>query len=210
MPNSWRSQSCYLLKRLVYCNSQTYTSRLSLASCARLRCGNMEFAMSSLVAGTRDLEEQARFYRYTLIQCFIGHIPAMADCIAKKPSICCGGSTSKRMKGRHSPGQKGSVNSTCYLEIVISTEQLENCRKLRAHNTRTKFWSSIAKEMKALLDKALESSKEAWRWRLAPGCGHGGFQVGLSEMIMCGKCGANACLTTNSHGMNGILMMDTC
>ena len=131
MPNSWQLQSCYLLERLVYCNTQIYTSQLNLASCARLHCGNMEFAMSSLVAGTRDLGEQARFYRYTLMQCFIDHILAMADCIAKKPSICCGGSTSKRMKGRHSPGQKGSVSSTCYLESVISVEQLEDCRKLR-------------------------------------------------------------------------------
>src|ERR1700722_2753348 len=130
MPNSWRSQSCYLLERLVYCNSQTYTSRSSLASCARLRCGNMEFAMSSLVAGTRDLGEQARVYRYTPMQCFMAHTLAMADCIAKKPSICCGGSTSKRMKGHHSPGQKESVSSTCYLEIVISVEQLEDCRQL--------------------------------------------------------------------------------
>lgn len=35
------------------------------------------------------------------------------------------------MKRHHSPGQKGSVRSTYYLEIVISIRQLEDYRKLR-------------------------------------------------------------------------------
>jgi IBR domain, a half RING-finger domain len=53
---------------------------------------------------------------------------------------------------------------------------------------------ALVKEMKEMVNRALDSADESWRWCLAAGCGHGGLHGGGQEMIRCRKCDYKMCL----------------
>jgi IBR domain, a half RING-finger domain len=67
-------------------------------------------------------------------------------------------------------------------DAPIPTEELQNTLP-----------RALVKEMRGLVDKALQSTDDSWRWCLATGCGHGGLQNGLNEMIRCRKCDYRMC-----------------
>jgi len=52
----------------------------------------------------------------------------------------------------------------------------------------------LVKELNNLSKQATYASDDAWRWCLAPGCGHGGiYDESKGVMIKCRKCGARSC-----------------
>lgn len=105
--------------------------------------------------------------------------PLFSSCTHDDTCISC---IAKQTVARLELHHKWSACTCPQCDVQIPTEEL--------HGVLPR---TIVKEMKELLKRASLSSHEAWRWCLAPGCGHGGVQNGRSEVYKCSKCGTKAC-----------------
>lgn len=91
-----------------------------------------------------------------------------------------------------SRGKGWSVCKCPRCNVPVPTEELQSALP-----------RALVKEMKELVENALQSTNDSWRWCLAPGCGHGNLQHGRNEMIRCRKCDFKMCYKHQVAWHNG-------
>lgn len=52
---------------------------------------------------------------------------------------------------------------------------------------------AVVRGINEMIDKAVKTTHDSWRWCLAVGCGHGSLQDGRKDMIKCGRCEYKMC-----------------